>query len=161
MSLMLAAIGVNFASRFLQGVADSHKAAVQAADYREQANIYRRNAALLRLNGAINEDIMRTQNRAYTARSSAAAGEAGMGESETFATALATTAAALEQNVLNARYQVESEAMNYLYQANVAEENARQLKKKGRNYFQNGLMNGMMGAFDMYNSLKGDKGYGQ
>lgn len=155
MSLILAAIGVNFASKFLQGTADRNKAYAQAADYAEQANIYRRNAALLRLNGALNEDVMRSQNRAYTARSLTAAGEAGMGESETFATALATTAAALEQNVLNARYQVESEAANYLYQANIAEENARQLRKKGRNYFQSSLMSGITSAFDVYNSYKG------
>ena len=152
MSVMLAAMGINFASKFLQGVAEQNKALSSANTYLQQADIYRRNAALTRLNGARNEDVMRQQNRAYVARSRAAAGEAGMGESETFAQALAKTAAALEQNVLNARYHTESEAMNFLYQSQVAARQAQQMKKKSKNLFQNGLISGIYGALDIYNS---------
>ena len=151
MSALLAAMGINFASGFLKGVEDSNRASVQAQNLWQQANIYRRNAALVRLSGALNEDALRSQNRAVIARSATAGGEAGMGESETFATALAATAARLEQNVLNSRYQTESEAMNYLYQAEVAEVSARQQKKKSKNLFQSGLMNGIYSAFNVYN----------
>lgn len=150
MSALLAAAGINFASRFLQGIGESNQAKTALQIYANQADIYRQNAARTRLIGAYNEDMMRAQNRAYTAKARAAAGEAGMGESETFATALAHTASGLEQNVLNARYQTESEAMNYLYQAAIADENARQMKKKSRHRFQNALINGIYGAMNIY-----------
>ena len=151
MSALLAAMGINFASNFLKGVDDSNKASVQAQNSWQQANIYRRNAALVRLSGARNEDALRSQNRAVMARAATAGGEAGMGESETFASALASTAARMEQNVLNSRYQTESEAMNYLYQANVAEAAAHQQKKKSKNLFNSGLINGIYSAFNVYN----------
>jgi len=152
MSALLAAAGINFASNFLQGLQESRQAVRSANAYAANANIYRQNAARIRLLGAYNEDRLRRQNRAYVANSRAAANEAGMGESETFATALAQTAAGLEQNVLDARYQTESEAMNYLYQADVAEANARQLKKNSRNRFQNALLSGVYGALNVYGS---------
>lgn len=152
MSPLVAMMGVNFASHFLQGIGESNQAAKVSQIYAGQADIYRKNAARVRLLGAYNEDILRAQNRSYAAKARAGAGEAGMGESETFATALAHTAAGLEQNVLNARYQTESEAMNYLYQASVADENARQMKKKSRHRFQNALISGIYGALNIYNS---------
>ncbi len=86
---------------------------------------------------------MRSQKRAAVASAAAAAGEAGMGESPTTTTALATTSAALEQNILNERYRVESEAENYLYQARLAEEQARQHKKAGKNKFMNSMLGGL------------------
>ena len=81
--------------------------------------------------------------QAKLALNNAAAGEAGMGESPTTTTALATTSAALEQNILNERYRVESEAENYLYQARLAEEQARQHKKAGKNKFMNSMLGGL------------------
>lgn len=152
MSALLAAAGINFASRFLQGIGDSNQAKTASQVYAGQADIYRKNAARVRLLGAYNEDMLRAQNRAYTAKARATAGEAGMGDSETFASALAHTAAGLEQNVLNTRYRTESEAMNYLYQAAIADENARQMKKKSRHRFQNALVSGIYGALNVYNS---------
>ena len=137
----LIAAGINFASGFLKGKQEEYEAKVQAKLALNNAAIYRKNAARVRLNGSLNEDMMRSQKRAAVA--SAAAGEAGMGESPTTTTALATTSAALEQNILNERYRVESEAENYLYQARLAEEQARQHKKAGKNKFMNSMLGGL------------------
>ena len=137
----LIAAGINFASGFLKGKQEEYEAKVQAKLALNNAAIYRKNAARVRLNGSLNEDMMRSQKRAAVA--AAAAGEAGMGESPTTTTALATTSAALEQNILNERYRVESEAENYLYQARLAEEQARQHKKAGKNKFMNSMLGGL------------------
>jgi len=136
-----------FASGYLQGVQQSNQMQRRSYYYQQQGNAYRQNAAMTRLNGAINEDVSRAKNRAYLSRATAAAGEAGMAESPTFTSALSSTAAALEQNVLNQRYQTESEAENYLYQARIAEENARVMRKNSRHAFRNGLINGITSAF--------------
>ena len=138
-----------FASNFLQGLQQSNQAKRQSVYYQQQGNIYRQNAAMTRLNGALNEDISRAKNRAYMARAAAAGGEAGMAESPTFVSAMSTTASALEQNVLNQRYQTESAAENYLYQARVAEENARVMRKNSRHAFRSDLINGITSAFSM------------
>ena len=131
MSLGVGALmGINFATGFLDGVQQSNAYKRQAVYLRQQAAVFRKNAALTRLNGAMNEDISRAQNRQYLARAGAAAAEMNMTESPTFVSALSATASALEQNVLNDRYKVESEAENYLYQARAAELNAAKFKKK-------------------------------
>ena len=132
----LIAAGINFASGFLKGKQEEYEAKVQAKLALNNAAIYRKNAARVRLNGSLNEDMMRSQKRAAVASAAAAAGEAGMGESP-------TTTAALEQNILNERYRVESEAENYLYQARLAEEQARQHKKAGKNKFMNSMLGGL------------------
>lgn len=139
----LIAAGINFASGFLKGKQEEYEAKVQAKLALNNAAIYRKNASTVRLNGSLNEDMMRSQKRAAVASAAAAAGEAGMGESPTTTTALATTSAALEQNILNERYRVESEAENYLYQARLAEEQARQHKKAGKNKFMNSMLGGL------------------
>ena len=136
----LIAAGINFASGFLKGKQEEYEAKVQAKLALNNAAIYRKNAARVRLNGSLNEDMMRSQKRAAVASAAAAA---GMGESPTTTTALATTSAALEQNILNERYRVESEAENYLYQARLAEEQARQHKKAGKNKFMNSMLGGL------------------
>lgn len=148
------AMGLNFASGLLKGAAQSNKAKAEANAYRQSAANYRHNATKTRLSGAVNEDILRAQNRANLARSSAALSEAGMGESPTAASALAATASAMEQNVLNSRYQTENEAENYLYQARIADANARALKKKSGNMFRSGLINGISSAFSV---MQGEK----
>ena len=151
MSLSLGALmGVNFASGFLNGVKQSNAYRQSAYDYRLQAAAFRRNAYLTRLSGALNEDVSRAKNRAYLAEANAAAAETGMAESPTFVSALASSASALEQNVLNDRYATESQAEHYLYQSRVAEANARMLKKRSRNVFQNGLISGIGSAFGVY-----------
>lgn len=142
-------MGLNFASGLLGGIAKSNQARATAAVYKQNAANYRQNAAQVRLIGAMNEDIMRAQNRANLSAATTAAAEAGMGESPTMASAVATTAAALEQNVLNARYQTESEAENYLYQARVADAEARRAKKKSHNLFRSGLISGISSAISV------------
>ena len=151
MSLSIGALmGINFASGFLDGVKKSYAYKQSAYDYQQQAAAFRRNAYLTRLSGALNEDVSRLQNRAYLSRANAAAAEAGMSESPTFISALSFSASALEQNVLFDRFYTESKAENYLYQARVADANARMLKKRSRHAFQNGLINGIGSALGVY-----------
>ena len=140
---LLIKAGVNFASGFLKGKEEQNQYEKKAQLALQNAQVYRQNAANIRLSGAQNEDAMRSQKRATVASASAAAGEAGMGESPTTTTALATTSAALEQNILNERYRVESEAENYLYQAMVEEANAKQYRKEGQNRFSGNLLSGL------------------
>lgn len=147
LGLLGVAMGVNFARGFLSGVQDSNTAAYSAADYAKQAEMLNQNAATVRLNGAINEDIMRSKNRAYISSGTAAANEAGMGESPTMMTYLSQANYLLEQNVLSERYKVESEAENYLYQARVMAHNAHKMRKKSGGAFRNGLINGISSAF--------------
>ncbi|MBO5038008.1 MAG: hypothetical protein J6C85_00920 [Alphaproteobacteria bacterium] len=146
------AVALNFASGLIKGAQQSKSYKAQAKLMEQQAAVYRKNAALLRRNGARNEDIMRSGNRAQLSRAAAAGGEAGMGESATFASGLATTAAALEQNVLNARYQTESQAENYLYDARLTEEKAKLLRKRSENSFRNGLIGGINSALSTANT---------
>lgn len=139
-------MGLNFASGLLGGIQKSNQANAQAQVYKQNAANFRKNAVQTRFAGAVNEDILRAQNRANLSRSNTALNEAGMGESPTAATALASAASAMEQNVLDARYKTESEAENYLYQARVADANARAAKRKARNAFRSGLISGISSA---------------
>ena len=140
---LLIKAGIDFASGFLKGKEEQNQYEKQAQLALQNAQVYRQNAANIRLSGAQHEDALRSQKRATVASVSAAAGEAGMGESPTTTTALATTSAALEQNILNERYRVESEAENYLYQAMVEEANAKQYRKEGQNRFSGNLLSGL------------------
>lgn len=146
------AMGVNFANGFLSGVRDGNKAYLSAKDYDYQAQIFKRNADLVRLYGAMNEDVMRAKNRAYISNGVAAANEVGMAESPTFVSALAYNGSLLEQNVLNERYKTESEAENYLYQSRVMAQNAHQMRKKSRGAFRSGLISGISSALGVYSS---------
>ena len=150
-SYAMIATGLSFASDFLRGVDESHQYKMAGANYEQQAQLYRKNAHISRLKGSLNENNMRSQKRAYIAQATASAGEAGMAESPTMATALATTSSAYEQNILNKRYEVETEAENYLYQARIADENARQMKKKSRHSFRNSLIKGISSGLSAYN----------
>jgi hypothetical protein len=145
----MALAGINFASEFLQGLKAAEASKQYATQYANQAAVARQNAATVRQNGAINEDTMRSSQRAEVAEQRAAAGEAGMAESPTTALAVATTAAKSEQNILTERYKVENEAENYLYQARVADENARVQRKKARNLFTNSVISGIGNAFSL------------
>lgn len=142
-----AKIGAGFANGFLKSIQSTQEAKAQAQVYANQAALYRQNAKNSRLTGSLNEDMMRSQQRAVLAQGSAAAGEAGMGESPTAMKSLATAAGALEQNILNSRYQVESEAENYLYQAAIADENARQMRKKAKHGVVKAMVGGTISAF--------------
>lgn len=142
-----AVLGLEFASGFMESLQKSNEASANAQYYAQQANLYRRNAQIARLNGSLNENISRSQQRMLIATSSAAAGEAGVGESPTTVSALATSMSVLEQNILYDRYRVESEAENYLYQAKMKDENARQMRKKSKNRYTNALLGGITSIF--------------
>lgn len=144
------AMGANFASDFLKSRSDGDAYMAQSGAYQQDAALYRRNARIARLTGAYNEDIYRAQQRAVRASGAAAAGEAGVGESPTTVTALMTTYNALEQNILSARFQVESEAENYLYQARVADENARQAKKKAKHKYKGAFLSGVSSVLSVF-----------
>jgi hypothetical protein len=140
--------GLAFTSSFLSGIGAYNQAKAQASSYKQQAEIYRRNAQILRQKGAMNEDIMRSQKRATMAEKTAALGEVGMSESPTTVSHLATTSSALEQNILNERFAVESEAENYLYQSQLALSNAKKAKSKGRNAFASSFVGGLSSGFN-------------
>lgn len=143
---LLIKAGVNFASGFLKGLSLKNDEDTQAQLHLQNAQTYRQNAQNVRLAGSLNENSMRSQKRSAIASSLAAAGEAGMAESPTTTSAVATTSSALEQNILNQRYQVESQAENYLYQAMIEEENAKQRKKQGQNQFNSSMLSGLSSA---------------
>ena len=139
--------GLKFASYMLKSEQERQQYLTMAETELNNAEILKRNAFSVRAVGAMNEDIARSKNRAYIANNSAIAGEAGISESPTTMSALATSANALEQNVLNERFRIESEAENYLYQARIAESNAEQLKKKYHNSFGSSLLSSVAGIF--------------
>lgn len=138
-----------FANGFAKSLKATQEAKAQQKMYEQQAEIFRMNARSTRRVGAMNEDAQRSHARSSLAQGTAAAGEAGMGSSATTMTALATAAGALGQNILNARYEVESEAENYLYQAAIADENARQMKKKAKHRFAKAVMGGVSGSLSL------------
>lgn len=140
-------IGLKMASGFLRSMRNSQQYKVMAEEELQNAELLRQNAYITRVSGARNEDISRAKNRAYIASNSAIAGEAGMGESPTTMTSLAYSAKVMEQNVLNDRYMVESEAENYLYQARIKEENARMLSKKYKNSFGSSLLSSVVDVY--------------
>lgn len=144
--IIAAKAAAGFANGFANSLKQSQQAKAQAQMYQQQAELYRRNARNLRRTGAMNEDVMRSQQRTSLAQGAAAAGEAGISTSPTYIASLATASGALEQNILNNRFEVESQAENYLYQAAIADENARQMKKKGKNRYFNALMSGNASA---------------
>ena len=139
--------GAKFVSNFLKSEYETKQYLLEADQELQNAEVLRKNAYSVRSVGARNEDVSRLQNRAYLASNRAIAYEAGIGESPTLMSSLATSASALEQNVLYDRYKIESEAENYLYQARVSEENARQLKKKYKNSFGSSLLNSAINLF--------------
>jgi len=146
LALLWISMGINFAKGFLSGVKESNEAYYKASDYENQAEIFKKNADAMALHGAINEDVLRSKNRFYISNGVAAANEVGMGESPTMMTALTQTNTLLEQNVLNERYKMESEAEKYLYQARVMAHNARQMRKKSDKAFRSGLVEGIGSA---------------
>lgn len=139
--------GARFVSNFLKSEMERRKYLMEAETEIQNAEILRANAQNIRYVGARNEDIVRSQNRAYLAQNRAIANEAGIGESPTLVSSLATAANALEQNVLNDRFKIESEAENYLYQSKISMENANQLKRKYKNSFGSSLLNSAINLF--------------
>ncbi len=148
-AIVAAKMAAGFANGFFKSLKASQEAKAKQKMYEQQAEVFRRNARATRRVGAMNEDAARSQQRASLAQSAAAAGETGMGSSATTMSALATASGALEQNILNSRYEVESEAENYLYQAAIADENARQMKKKSKHRYTKAMIGGAHGALGL------------
>ncbi|MBR2273252.1 MAG: hypothetical protein IJ864_00225 [Alphaproteobacteria bacterium] len=147
-------LGLSLASKLLKSDNESRGAKQKAATYQQQATVYRQNARNMRRLGAMNEDIQRAHNRRELAQNVASAAEAGMAESPTALSALATTAAQMEQNVLNLRRQNENEAENLDYQARLAQANARQMRKKSHNVFRSALISGIGSTFQAFDALR-------
>lgn len=156
MSLSLAvAAGLGVASNLLKS---RNQEKYDTAAYRQNAAEYRRKALVTRQQGAMAEDRIRYQNRANLARQSAAQGEAGMGESPTALLALATSALPMEQDALNQRYQTESAAQDYLYQANLVDAQRKMMKKKKRNAFMSSFLDSFSSALSSTSGLGGANG---
>ena len=145
-----AMVAYNFASSFLQSKLEENEYDNLINRYGNEAYIYRLNARNIRMNGARNEDVLRAKNRAYVASSRALAGENGMGESPTTMSSISNAMSSLEQNVFDERYRIESEAENYLYQANVLDLNRRLLKKEKSNAFTRSLINAGLSSISSY-----------
>ena len=139
--------GAKFVSNFLKSEQEAKQYLLEADQELQNADVLRKNAYSVRAVGAKNEDVSRSQNRSYLANNRALAYEAGIGDSPTLISSLATSASALEQNVLNDRYKIESEAENYLYQSRVASANALELKKRYKNSFGSSLLNSAINLF--------------
>lgn len=151
MSVGLGAMAaINFANGFLGGLKESKAYKEKASSYYQQAANYRQNAANIRMQGVIGEDAQRFKNRAALARTQALLSENGMAESPTALSSVATTLSDMEQNLFDRRYQNETRAQNSIYQAGLAENQARAAKKKSHNAFQSGLINGISSAFSVF-----------
>lgn len=156
MSLSLAlATGVGGAFQLLK---KRNEEKYDTSAYRQNALEYRHKALVTRQQGAMAEDRIRYQNRANLARQSATQGEAGMGESPTTLLALATSATQMEQNALDQRYQTETAAQNYLYQANIADAQRKMLKKKNNNAFMTSFLDSFSSALTGTGGLGGING---
>lgn len=108
----------------------------QKKAYDKNAEILRQNAARKRMETSLNEDILRSQNRKEMAKARAAMSEAGMATSATTTGVLGQMGAEQEQNVLNQRYAGETEAVNYMNQANMQNYYGSQAKRQGLNAFK-------------------------
>lgn len=108
----------------------------QKKAYDANANILRQNAAKKRIETSLNEDIVRSQNRQKMSKARAAFAEAGMATSATTSGVLGQMGADQEGNALLTRYQGETEAVNYMNQANMQSYYGRQAKRQGLNAFK-------------------------
>lgn len=138
------------ASATAAGIEQQNQLKGQAKQLKQQANALDEQASRTRLEGSLNEDVQRAQNRQAMSASRALMGEMGIGDSITATGVLAQDAANAEQNALNMRYKTESEAANYQQQAGNARFGAAQAKKQARRAFYMGLLQGGANAFSTY-----------
>lgn len=138
------------ASAVAAGIEQSKQLKGQAKALDQQARVADANASRTRLEGSLNEDVQRAQNRQAMSASRALMSEMGMSESATSTGVLAQDAANAEQNALNIRYKTESEARNYDQQASDARFGAGQARKQARRAFYMGLLQGGADAFSTY-----------
>lgn len=119
------------------------------------ANILRQNAARKRMETSLNEDILRSQNRKQAAKAQAAMSEAGMITSATTTGVLGQMGAEQEQNVLNQRYVGETEAVNYMNQANLQNYYGKNAKAQGRNAFKMSFLQAVVNGASAYFGVTG------
>lgn len=134
--------GLAAAQTVIGGYQAYRQGKAQAEAYNANADILRRNARQVRLEGALNEDIQRAENRQQLSKTRALMGEMGIADSATAIGSLAQDAANAEQNALNIRYQTETAARNYMQQASDMNFYAKQAKKQGKNAFRMSLLSG-------------------
>ena len=127
----------------------------QKKAYDANANILRQNAARKRMETSLNEDILRSQNRKQAAKAQAAFGEAGMITSATTTGVLGQMGGEQEQNVLNQRYLGETEAVNYMNQANLQNYYGKQAATQGRNAFKMSFLQAIVNGASAYFGVTG------
>lgn len=124
----------------MQGYQAYQQGKDQKKAYDKNAEILRQNAAKKRLETSLNEDIIRSQNRQKMSKARAAFSELGMSTSATTSGVLGQMSANQENNALLTRYQGETEAVNYMNQANMQNYYGRVAKANGKNAFKMGLI---------------------
>lgn len=137
----IAAVIASAAATIGQGYSEYKSGKAEKEAYDKNAAILRRNAAQKRLETSLNEDLQRSENRKRISAARAAMGEAGILESATSLGALGQMSAEAEQSVLNYRYEGESEAQNYIEQADWQNYYGRAAKAKGKNAFKMSMIN--------------------
>lgn len=142
--------GLSVAGGIVNGIKGYQQAKSEASAMKANARILEQNARQTRLEGALNEDVQRSQNRQELSKLRAAMGEMGIAESATAIGSLAQDAANAEQNALNIRYKTETEANNLIQQASDLRYGAKQMKKKARNRFFTGMLQGASGGFGTF-----------
>ncbi len=146
------------ASTVMSGYQSYQEGKQEKKAYDANAAILRRNAAQKRLETSINEDTQRSENRRRISASRAAMGEAGVLNSATTTGALGQMASEAEQNVLNYRFSGESEALNYMNQAQMQNYYGRMAKANGKNAFKMSFLNAGVNGLSTYLSAGGTAG---
>lgn len=137
-------------SAIASGIEQHNQLKGQSKALKQQARLLEQQEKRTRLEGSLNEDAQRAQNRQAMANSRAMMSEMGIGDSVTAINVLAQDAANAEQNALNMRYRTDTEAANYQQQAGDARFGAKQAKKQARRAFYMGLLQGGADAFKTY-----------
>lgn len=142
MSTAVVMTGLAIADAANQGYSNYQLAKGQSKSYKEEARRLKENAAQTYMEGSINEDRTREQNRQTLSKMRAAIGEMGMSESATAIGSLSQDAAAAEQNALDIRYKTNTEANNYIQAASDSKFMSKQARTQGKNKFVMNLLQG-------------------
>lgn len=144
------------ASSLLSGVSALSQAKAQSDSLEANASILRKNAEQKRLETSINEDTVRRQKKLAMSSARAQMAEAGVIEGGTSLGVLAQGLANAEQEALNLRYEGETVAVNYLNNASLLEEEAKQARRAGGNAFLTSLVGAGFSGLAGYTSMGGE-----
>lgn len=133
-----------------EGYAAMQKGKAEQKAHNINAEILRKNAAQKRLETSLNEDVQRRKNRIQMSKLRAAMAENGILESSTTVGALGQAATDLEQDVLNTRYAGETEASNYIQQANYQQYYGKMARLQGKRAFQMSFVKAGINALASY-----------